>query len=160
MKKHIYNIKNPIAYFKKAQWNRNADEFRKEKKHRENNIHISEIFPNENSLDFLNGDTDNNDNEESNSILSPRLWGIGDFDRVENEYKYDGSLHWIDLIHNSKLHKVIENLTDEEKIFISLIFYEQKTQDELAELYEINQSSIFYRINKILRKIKIFMSRK
>lgn len=129
MKKRFYDIENEITYFRKVVKNMDIDDIRKEKKHLDNDVHFSEFLFDNSSVFF----------------------------ETETDRKYRGILQWIDLIQNEKLYKAIEYLTDEEKYFISLLFYENKTQDELAEIYHINQSSVFYKINKILRKIKNYM---
>ena len=129
MEKHFKGIKNEIAYFKKVVENMNLDDIEKEKKHNENNIHYEEFLY-----------------ENSSQVF-----------RRTVERKYKGNLHWIDLIQNEKLYKAIECLSDEEKYFITLLFYENRTQKELAEIYEVHESTVFYKINKIIRKIKKYM---
>lgn len=108
------------------------DDIKNEKKHTDNNIHYEE-FLDENSTDIF---------------------------QIMTESKYKGSLSWIDLIQNEKLHRAIEKLTEEEKFLITLLFYENRTQKELSKLYEVHESTMFYKINKIIRKIKIYMFNK
>ena len=129
MEKHFKGIKNEIAYFKKVVENMNLDDIEKEKKHNENNIHYEEFL-----------------DENSSQVF-----------QIIAESKYKGNLHWIDLIQNEKLYKAIECLSDEERYFITLLFYENRTQKKLAEIYQLKESTVFYKINKIIRKIKKYM---
>lgn len=76
------------------------------------------------------------------------------------ESKYKGSLRWVDLIQNEKLHKAVEKLSEEEKYLITLLFYEDRTQEELADFYNVRQPAIHHKINKIIRKIKFYLSKK
>ena len=132
VKRHFKGIKNEIAYFKKVVENMNLDDIEKEKKHNENNIHYEEFL-----------------DENSSQVF-----------QIIAESKYKGNLHWIDLIQNEKLYKAIECLSDEEKYFITLLFYENRTQKELAEIYKISQTSIHDKIYKILLKIKLYILKK
>ena len=66
-------------------------------------------------------------------------------------------LGWIELIENPKLYRAIKKLSVEDQIFISYMFCEDKTQQKLSEVYDINQSHICERYNKILRLIKFNM---
>lgn len=129
MKKHFCDIKNELAYFKTVVKNMDLDDIKREKKHIDNDIHYEE-FLDQNSTDVF---------------------------QIMTESRYKGSLSWIDLIQNEKLHKAIERLTEEEKYLITLLFYENRTQEELSKLYEVHESTMFYKINKIIRKIKIYM---
>ena len=122
MKKHFYDIKNELAYFKKVVKNMDLDDIKREKKHTDNDIHYEE-FLDENSIDIF---------------------------QIMTESKYKGSLSWIDLIQNEKLHRAIEKLSEEEKYLITLLFYENRTQKELSKLYEVHESTMFYKINKII----------
>lgn len=129
VEKHFYDVKNEMAYFKKVVRNMDLDDIKSEKKHTNNDIHYEE-FLDENSTDIF---------------------------QIMTESKYKGSLSWIDLIQNEKLHRAIEKLTEEEKYLITLLFYENRTQKELSKLYEVHESTMFYKINKIIRKIKRYM---
>lgn len=132
MKKHFYHVKDKIAYFNRVVKNMDLDDIKREKKHTDNNIHYEE-FLDENSTDIF---------------------------QIMTENKYKGSLSWIDLIQNEKLHRAIEKLSEEEKYFITLLFYENRTQKELADFYNVKQPAIHHRINKITRKIKFYLSKR
>jgi len=132
VKKHFYDVKNEMAYFKKVVRNMDLDDIKSEKKHTDNEIHYGE-FLDENSKDIF---------------------------QIMTESKYKGSLSWIDLIQNEKLHIAIEKLSEEEKYFITLLFYENRTQEELANFYNVKQPAVYHKINKIIRKIKFYLFKK
>lgn len=132
MEKHYRNIKNEMAYFNKVVKNMDLDDIEKEKKHANNNVHYEEFLFENSDLIF----------------------------EIEIENKHSGRLCWIDLIQNEELHGAIEKLSDEEKYFITLLFYEDMTQEELAKFYKVKQPAIYHRINKIIRKIKNYISKK
>ena len=132
MEKHYRNIKNEMAYFNKVVKNMDLDDIEKEKKHANNNVHYEEFLFDNSDLIF----------------------------EIEIENKHSGRLRWIDLIQNEALHGAIERLSDEEKYFITLLFYEDMTQEELAKFYKVKQPAIYHRINKIIRKIKNYISKK
>ena len=74
---------------------------------------------------------------------------------IENQAFEKNLLGWIELIENKKLHKAIKNLSIEDQIFISYIFKECKTQEELSKKYKVTQSAIcqrFFKLIKILKK--------
>ncbi len=132
MKKHFYDIKNELAYFKTVVKNMDLDDLKREKKHIDNDIHYEE-FLDQNSTDVF---------------------------QIMTESRYKGSLSWIDLIQNEKLHKAIERLTEEEKYLITLLFYENRMQAELADFYNVKQPAIHHKTNKIIRKIKFYLFKK
>ena len=117
MKKHFCDIKNELAYFKTVVKNVDLDDIKNEKKHTDNDIHYEE-FLDENSIDIF---------------------------QIMTESKYTGSMRWIDLIQNEKLHRAIEKLTEEEKYLITLLFYEDRTQEELFKnlKYKEEKSTAF-----------------
>ena len=79
----------------------------------------------------------------------------------EDKYFYGNNLlDWIDLIENIDLHKAIKNLSKEEQILLSYSFCQEKTQSEIAKLYNVTHQSISYKINKIISKIKKHISKK
>ena len=132
MKKHFYDIKNELTNFKTVVKNIDLDDIKNEKKHTDNDIHYEE-FLDENSIDIF---------------------------QIMTESKYNGSLGWVDLIQNEKLHRAIEKLTEEEKYLITLLFYENRTQKELSKIYKVSQVSIYSKFHKILAKIKNYKLKK
>lgn len=89
------------------------------------------------------------------------------FEDIENicyekdEYfKNNDLLEWIELIENSDLYNAVTRLTEEEQTLLSYLFYKDKTQTEVAKIYNISQSAIFQKFNSIADKIKLFMSKK
>ena len=121
VKRHFNCIKNEIAYFRKVVENMDLDDIKKEKKHNENNVHYDEFL-----------------DENGGKIF-----------QIVAESKYQDNLHWIDLIENEKLYKAIEFLSDEEKYFITILFYENRTQKELAKIYQLKESTVFYKTKKL-----------
>ncbi len=73
---------------------------------------------------------------------------------VDKQLSEKTLLGWIELIENPKLYKALKSLTIEDQIFISYIVKENLSKDELAAKYRINRSSVFDKINKILRILR------
>lgn len=84
---------------------------------------------------------------------------LTDFD-MDKQTTEQNLLGWIDLIENENLHKAVKSLSNEDPIFISYIVKECLTQKELALKYGVNQASIGNKLKKILRILKIFLSKK
>ena len=63
-------------------------------------------------------------------------------------------LGWIELIEHQKLYEAVKNLSIEDQIFISYIVKECKTQSEISYFYNLSQSQVCNRFNKILRTLK------
>lgn len=55
---------------------------------------------------------------------------------------------------------MIKSLNIEEQTLLSYIFYKEKTQIEVADIYNISQSSISQKLNNIMRKIRLFILKK
>ena len=66
-------------------------------------------------------------------------------------------LDWIELIENADLHKAIKKLSVKEQTLISYIFYKEKTQSEVAKIYNVTRPVISKNISKIINKIKHYM---
>ncbi len=120
------NIKNELAYFYKVIKNMDLKD----------SIKQSEIDKHETSLD---------------EILYSNFSDNTDVDKQLSEKTLLG---WIELIENPKLYKALKSLTIEDQIFISYIVKENLSKDELAAKYRINRSSVFDKINKILRILR------
>lgn len=82
-------------------------------------------------------------------------------EEIENLFSYEDKyfcdsnlLGWIELIENTSLHKAIKNLSIEEQTLLSYIFYKEKTQAEIAKIYNISRPAITKTLSKIMRKIK------
>lgn len=53
------------------------------------------------------------------------------------------------------LRKVINQLEDDDRLFIKMCYYDDKTTEELGKMFEIsNQNSVYTRKHRILKKIK------
>jgi RNA polymerase sigma factor (sigma-70 family) len=63
-------------------------------------------------------------------------------------------------IESSKLHRVIERLTDEEKLIIHGIYFEDKTQKDMAAIMGMSQQAVGYRVNSVLKKMRRMLSEK
>ena len=63
-------------------------------------------------------------------------------------------LGWIELIENQKLYEAVKSLSVEDQTFISYIVKECKTQSEISYFYNLSQSQVCCRFNKILRILK------
>lgn len=126
MKNRHENIKNELAYFYKVIKNMDIKD----------NIKQSKINEYETSLD---------------EILYDQL-SVGE--NMDKHLEEKNLLGWIELIENPQLYKAIKSLTVEEQIFISHIFKECLSKEELAAKYGINRSSAFDKTNKILRVLR------
>lgn len=95
-----------------------------------------------------------NDNEILTDIIQ-EIYSTSD------EYFYENNLlDWVELIENSNLYKAIKSLSIEEQTLLSYIFYKEKTQIEVADIYNISQSSISQKLNNIMHKIRLFILKK
>lgn len=67
----------------------------------------------------------------------------------------------IEKIEAQKIHKVINGLSPEERMIIYAIYFEDKTQEELASIMGVSQQVVAYRLKKILNKMReIYMKNK
>ena len=55
---------------------------------------------------------------------------------------------------------IIKSLNIEKQTLLSYIFYKEKTQIEVADIYNIIQSSISQKLNNIMCKIRLFILKK
>ena len=65
-----------------------------------------------------------------------------------------------DAIHNvmlEKMRKAQECLTDEENILIDMYYFQNISQDEMEKTLDIPQSTISYRIQRAIKKMRKFM---
>lgn len=79
---------------------------------------------------------------------------------MDEQFQNAKLLGWIEIMKNPNLQKAINKLSEDEQIFITYLLSQNYTQQELADKLKINKSSVYYKINKIKRKIKIYMYRK
>ena len=126
MKNHRNDIKNEIAYFYKVIKNMDSKDNIKNSKIREHEISLQEIVYDNFSDDF----------DVDKQLFEKNLLG------------------WIELVENKNLHKALKSLKIEDQIFISYIVKECKTQSEISYFYNLSQSQICCRFNKILRILK------
>ena len=95
-----------------------------------------------------------NDNEILTDIIQ-EIYSTSDEYFCENNL-----LDWVELIENPNLYKAIKSLSIEEQTLLSYIFYKKKTQIEVADIYNISQSSISQKLNNIMHKIRLFILKK
>lgn len=57
----------------------------------------------------------------------------------------------------AKLHKAIKMLNSRQQEIVKLYFWQGKTQEEIAEIYGIDRTSIAHAMRRILRKLKEFL---
>lgn len=90
---------------------------------------------------------------------------INEFEELSNEienicyqadeyFKGNDLLEWIELVENADLHTAIKSLNVDEQTLLSYIFYKEKTQSEVAEIYNVTRLAISKNISKILNKMK------
>ena len=86
---------------------------------------------------------------------------IQDVYSISDEYFCENNLlDWIELIENPNLHKAIKSLSIKEQTLLSYIFYKEKTQSEVAKIYNMSQSAISQKLNSIMYKIRLFILKK
>ena len=61
------------------------------------------------------------------------------------------------MIEDQKLHAAVKSLSLDEQVLLSYIFEKEKTQRELEKIYNLDQSAICRRYNKIIKSIKEFV---
>ncbi len=113
-----------------------------------------------NKIAYFNRVVQNMDNKDLSKNIK-----TNEFERLSDEmeeicYKSDeyfsGSnlLDWIELIENADLHRALKSLSIGEQTLISYIFYKEKTQNEVAKIYNVSRPAITKILSKIIRKIK------
>ena len=79
---------------------------------------------------------------------------FSDVPNVGKQLSEKNSIEWIELIENDDLRDATCKLSTDEKILLHYVFYEERTQSEIAEIYSIKHQTISYRLNKIICKLK------
>ena len=77
--------------------------------------------------------------------------------KTDEYFKGNDLLEWIELIENADLHRALKSLSIEEQTLLSYIFYKEKTQSEIARIYNVTRPAISKNISKILNTIKNFL---
>lgn len=78
---------------------------------------------------------------------------INEFEKLSDEieeiyyksdeyFNGDNLLDWIELVENADLHRALKSLSIEEQTLISYIFYKEKTQSEVAKIYNVTRPAI------------------
>jgi len=92
--------------------------------------------------------------EEGKSPFLVMAWDVGLRKRKtdkKDEYIY---LSWIETIKNEKLKEYLMSLKIEDKIILIEIFFNKKTQVELAEKLGISRQTVAKRYNKVFEEMK------
>ena len=89
---------------------------------------------------------------DDNEILSEEIENVCTYE--DKYFSENNLLDWIEMIENADLYKAIKTLRIEEQTLLAYIFYKEKTQSEVAEIYNITHQNISYKINKIIKKNK------
>ncbi len=79
---------------------------------------------------------------------------FSDIPNMDKQLSEKNSIEWIELMENDDLRDATCKLSPDEKILLHYVFYEGKTQSEIAEIYSIKHQTISYRLNKIIHKLK------
>ncbi len=132
MGKRSKGIKNELAYFYKVIKNMDKKDSLKRSEIHKHEISIEDITYDEFSKDF----------------------------NLDKQLFEKSLLGWIELIENEKLHMAVNNLSLDEKILLNYVFYEEKTQREISEIYNIAQQSIAKKVARLINKLKRFLSNK
>lgn len=126
MKNRHENIKNELAYFYKVIKNLDIKDSIKQSKINGHETPLDEILYDQFSVD----------------------------ENLDKHLEEKTLLGWIELIENPKLYEAVKNLSIDDQIFISYIVKECKTQSEISYFYNLSQSQVCCRFNKILRILK------
>ena len=130
MVKRSKGIKNELAYFYKVI--KNMD--------KKDSLKRSEIQKHEISIEDITYDDFSKEFNLDKQLFEKNLLG------------------WIELVENEKLHMAVNNLNLDEKILLNYVFYEEKTQREISEIYNITQQSIAKKVARLINKLKRFLS--
>ena len=88
------------------------------------------------------------------------------YDKLLGKYDMDiqlpkkDLLEWIELIENDASRSAMNNLNVNERVLLSHVFYEEKTQSEIAKIYNVTQQKIGKKVLRIIKKIRFFLLNK
>ena len=129
MGNHDNKIKNELAYFYAVVKNMDLNDNIKQSKINEHEILLEEYI-----YDYFSN-----------------------LNNMDKQLSDADSLNWIELIENDNLRDAICGLNEEEKMLLNYVFYERRTQSEIAEIYDVTHQNVSKKIIRILKKIKIFL---
>lgn len=98
-------------------------------------------------------DEDDGDDEAQNPLIKKFLHSFS----VEDKHFENDRFGWIEQILDRKLYVAIKSLTDMEKEILTELLYDGFTQDEIAQNFGRNQSSISRRIARLKNILKNFL---
>lgn len=104
-------------------------------------------------LDITAFDEDNSDSEAKNPLLKKFLHNF----TVEDKHWENERFGWIEQIENKSLYKAVNALSDMEKEILTELLYDGFTQNEIAQNFGRNQSSISRRIAHLKKNLKKFL---
>ena len=126
MRNHDNDIKNKLAYFYAVVKNMDLKDNIKQSKIRSHEISLDENIYD--CFSYLNN--------------------------MDKQLSETNSLDWIELIENDDLRNATCKLSTDEKMLLHYVFYEEKTQSEISEIYSVKHQTINYKLNKIISKLK------
>lgn len=92
--------------------------------------------------------------QEKNSMVS--LDALKESGYEEEDATQNPETNYIDAEEHRELHAAIKQLTPKQQKLVRLIYVEEKTQEEVAELFGVSQQAISKAIGKILTELKTF----
>lgn len=98
-------------------------------------------------------DEDDSDDEAQNPLLKKFLHSFS----VEDKHFESERFGWIEQIENKSLYKAVKSLSEMEKEILTELLYDGFTQEEIAQNFGRNQSSISRRIARLKKILKYFL---
>lgn len=98
-------------------------------------------------------DEDDNNDEAQNPLLKKFLHSFS----VEDKHFELDRFGWIEQIENKSLYQAIKALSEMEKEILTELLYDGFTQEEIAQNFGRNQSSISRRIARLKKILKNFL---
>lgn len=98
-------------------------------------------------------DEDDGDDETKNPLLKKFLHSFS----VEDKHFENNRFGWIEQIEDKSLYKTVKALSEMEKEILTELLYDGFTQEEIAQNFVRNQSSISRRIARLKKILKNFL---
>lgn len=71
---------------------------------------------------------------------------------MDKQLSNTDSFNWIELIENDNLRDSIGDLSTDEKTLLHYVFYEEKTQSEIAKIYDVTHQNVSKKLSEYLKK--------
>lgn len=110
--------------------------------------------------DLKTGDYEINQKEETVTYFSSREDSLERLLETERQFSYEQpsvEAEVIQVIMYEKLHKALQMLREEERELIVKIYFEEKTEREIADAEGVYRNAIHKRKQRILEKLKKFL---